>query len=245
MKSFTTLSCALVCAVASILTLPCHSQTPYDVNYTIFPWEAAVSGDFTRVNIPAMAQAVAVLNTQPSSAPYTPLTTGDFHLAGGTIDLQRNFQSHLSLQFSVSGGYADRTLFVPAPDTILYPSLAAKPMLFTALFGPVFATHRWRQVDLLARVLVGGARGDVAPGPALDSAVYSLAPSFKFTDTGAAADIGVGVSVPFTQHLAIKLGGDDISTWLYGGRKDQLRGSAGVVWKFGRRSEIFDPTPYQ
>jgi hypothetical protein len=175
------------------------------------------------------------------------MTTGDFGMPGAAIDLQHNFQSCLGFQLSVSGGYADRKVLIPAADAGVFSngSFLASPKLFTAAFGPVFTIGRGHHVEYMIRVLGGVARANVAPGAAFESAVNTATTPFAFTDTAAVADGGFGVSVPFSQHFALRFGVDDLSTWLSAGRQDQLRASAGIVWKFGQRSEIFDPTPYE
>jgi hypothetical protein len=245
MKFFSVSSLALFCAAVA-LTIPCLSEGQ-KVNYTTAPWEIAVSGTYTRTDIPALPQSIAVLNTQLSTESLTQMATGDFNMAGGAIDLQRNFHSCLSLEFSFSGGTTNRSILIPSADTSAFPTgnLKASPKLYTAMFGPNFTMRRNHLVEVWFRILGGVARADVDPGSALNAAVLADSSPFTFSDTSAAADGGLGITVPFNRHLALRLGGDVVGTWLPAHQQGQLRASAGVVWRFGPQYELLDTTQFQ
>jgi len=245
MKCFSVSSLALFCAAVA-LTVPCVSQAQR-ISYTTAPWEIAGSGTYTRTDIPALPQSIAILNTQLSADSLPPLTTGDFEMVGGALDLQRNFHSLLSLELSFSGGTANRTILIPSADTSIFSSgkLTTSPKLYTAMIGPVFTMRRNRRVEIWFRILGGGARADVDPRSALNSAVLADTNSFAFSDTSAAADGGFGITVPFNRHLALRMGGDAVVTWLPAHQQAQLRASAGVVWRFGSQYELLNAAQFQ
>lgn len=244
MKRFSALSFGLVCAAALAGSGQLQAQK---ANLTTVPWELAASGTYSRADVPSLAQAVGALNTQLVPASLAPISSHDFGMPGAAVEVQHNFQSCLGFQFSISGGYSNRTILVPTADSSVFPegTFHATPRIITAAFGPVFTMNRGHHVEFLFRVLGGAARADAAPDAAFKTAVESTSPAFTFAQTSAAADGGFGVDVPMGQRFAMRVGIDDVSTWLSGARQDQLRASAGIVWKFGRRTEIFDSTQYE
>jgi hypothetical protein len=181
------------------------------------------------------------------TSPLTPIAAGDFGMAGGSIDLQRNFESSIGLQLSVSGGYANRSIAIPPADSTTFTggNFTTSPKLLTVAFGPVLLIHRDHRVQFSIRILGGIAHTDLAPGASLESAVNASTQPVKFTDTGLMVDGGFGMSIPIDRRFSFQAGIDELSTWLYSGRQDQPRVSAGILWNFGHRSEVFDSSQYE
>jgi hypothetical protein len=91
---------------------------------------------------------------------------------------------------------------------------------YTYLGGPRFSYRRSRRVTPFAQVLVGAARGSLAGSGSGNGFAYSA---------------GGGVDWGLTQHLALRPQLDYIGMRFSGNNVNTVRGSFGIVFRFGNR----------
>jgi hypothetical protein len=212
------------------------------------PWEVSGSANLFRANIPALPQAVSLLNTQLVGTGVVPLTAGTLNLLGADLEIQRNVCPWLGFQLSISGATEGLNISIPTADASVFPTgsiFHALPEIFTGVFGPVITIRRSEHVQPWLRLMGGESRADIVPNSLFKADVRSSLNTFSFADTTATVDGGFGVDLLVTQSLSLKLGADVIGTWLFGAQQDQLRVSAGIVWRFGHAREKFDASLYE
>jgi len=205
------------------------------------PWEASIFANFTRADFPGLPNSLAILNTQLNSGGLTPIYTGaDINLSGGEINLQQNFRSWLGFQIDASGGASNRFVAVPSADASTLNDSSAfhlAPNLLTVAYGPVVTRRSTARLEPWARVLAGVAHADLCPDAEFKTAVRADDNSFAFANSGLALQGGLGVDVSLRRSIFLRLGVDDLRTWLFNGEQNQVRAAAGIAWRFGSGSE--------
>jgi hypothetical protein len=94
---------------------------------------------------------------------------------------------------------------------------------YTYLGGPRFSYRKSSRVTPFAQVLVGGARGSLTGFGGSGSA------------NGFAYSAGAGVDLGLTKHLALRPQLDYIGMRFSGNTVNTVRGSFGIVFRFGNR----------
>lgn len=98
--------------------------------------------------------------------------------------------------------------------------------IYSYMFGPRFS-YRGKVLTPFAQALFGQAR--------LRVTVPSV-PTFSSTDSGFAMTVGVGADVKVAEHVAIRvIQAEWFRTQLSGNTQNNVRLSAGVVFRFGKR----------
>lgn len=97
--------------------------------------------------------------------------------------------------------------------------------MFTYLFGPRLSYRQVRAMTPFAQVLVGGAHASARLG-----GVSGSANAFAFT-------VGGGLDIRASEHVAIRLVQTEYLLTRFGNqRQDNVRFSAGIVFRFGQKS---------
>ena len=128
---------------------------------------------------------------------------------GGSISVAVNLNRWLGLAADVGGYHA-------APFGVTHNT-------YTYMGGPRFSYRKSSRVTPFAQVLLGGARATVN---AID---------ISGSNNGFAYSAGIGVDLGLTKHLALRPQLDCIGMRFSGYTEKTVRGSFGIVFRFGNR----------
>jgi hypothetical protein len=231
------LSVTLTFFAAATVNLSAQAISPVTGGQMWTPWEASASANFIRAKLPALPQALTILNTNLNAAGQVPLhTNSDINMMGIEVELQQNVRSWLGFQVDVSGGYSNRYIAVPASDASMLSGNTAfhvSPVLLTGVYGPIVTLRGNGRYEIWGRLQGGVARGDLAPDAGLKTAVRANDSTFAFASTVGAVVGGLGGNIAINRRISVRIGVDEIRTWLFGSQQNQLRGAAGILWRFG------------
>ena len=222
--------CALAFVVLLCSGLAISQNTP--------SWELSGGYQFTRADIGAVQDSADRL-TVPVGLPRIDVGR-KLNMSGGNAAIENNVNSWVGGVFDFGGAYGDKhiDLSTVAQAAGLVPpgthvQAIFRPTIFTYTGGPQFHYRKHEHIQPFARILAGAAHSDLGPDSPTKATLNILAPAFKTTSTSFALIAGLGVDYVWKQHVAFRVSGDYLRTWLFDEHQGNIRMMAGVDFRFG------------
>jgi Outer membrane protein beta-barrel domain len=219
--------CAFI--VLLCLTYVCAAQSNSNDNFE----EVKIYGgyQYTRLDTHAVQDA---LNLQHALDPTFPLLNFGSHQSlygwnfGGEEDTLAKW---FGVVVDVSGTYGTNNVNLGSVAGIS-TKLRTKLRFYTFTGGPQFTLRSSSKVQPFARALIGGAWESFSAN-VLENNVPQFA-EVKASDSGFAYGGGGGVDFFFSSKIGLRVAADLIRTPFFNDTQNNLRGTAALVFRFGK-----------
>ena len=165
-------------------------------------------------------------------------------LNGGSASFAFNFNRHFALVADV-GGYDDSQLQLTGTGVNQPITVNASGTAFTYLFGPRFTLGKERRVSVFAQVLAGGVYASAVTVANCTTACTPLP-----AQNALAMTAGGGVDIRLSHHISLRPIQAEYMLTRFAAvpsgsntNQNDLRLSAGLVFRFGGKKEFVAPQP--
>ncbi len=219
------------CAAAALLFLTsavCVGQSGAKADFD----EVKIYGGYQYVSLDTHAVQDA-LNLQHVIDPTFPLLNfgSRQNLNGWNFGAEEDtLAKWFGVVVDVGGGYGTSRVNLGSSAGVT-SILRTKLRLYTFTAGPQFTLRRSSRVQPFVRVLAGGGWGSYSAN-VLQNNVAEFA-EVKASDSGFAYGGGGGADFFFSRRIGLRVAADYIRTPFFNDTQNNLRGSAGLVVRFG------------